>query len=242
MHCYFHTCVFVCVILRTWIRHKVVFYLQQKTTRRMGQSRWIVIDQIPRKRTPSFPSHESIVSRNAQKAKAVENCRYTVVPMGRRLKLCFAQLFLSISSVAAEQSHKYAKNTKLFTIERCNPLWEDNQVLRLCQAWSRQTCFWIMMILHMKFFYCSNTEHELKSYHNKTDWAHFVRMQDSWLQLKSDSISWRKTLQNSHNSQMQLLVVSTLCQETKIHLNQKVGSEGAPKLDPYWKLQHVACT
>ena len=26
------------------------------------------------------------------------------------------------------------------------------------------------------------------------------------------------------------------------HRNQKVGSEGTPKLDPYWKLQLVACT
>ena len=53
----------------------------------------------------------------------------------------------------------------------------------------------------------------------------FVWMQDSWLLLKSDSISWRKTLQNSHNSQMQWLVVSTLCQEMKNHLNRKVGLE-----------------
>ena len=35
--------------------------------------------------------------------------------------------------------------------------------------------------------------------------------------------------------------MSTLCQETKIHLNRKVGSEGTPKLGPYWKLQPVAC-
>ena len=35
-------------------------------------------------------------------------------------------------------------------------------------------------------------------------------------------------------------VVSTLCQETKVHLNQKVGSEGTPRLDPYWKLEPVA--
>ena len=59
--------------------------------------------------------------------------------------------------------------------------------------------------------------------------------------LKLDSISWRKILQNSHNSQMQWPVVSTLCQETKKHLHQKVGSEGKPKLDPYWKLQLVVC-
>ena len=32
-----------------------------------------------------------------------------------------------------------------------------------------------------------------------------------------------------------------LPRETKKHLNRKVGSEGTPKLGPYWKLQPVAC-
>ena len=125
-------------------------------------------------------------------------------------------------------------------IERWNPLWEDNRVPHLCQAWSRQTCLWVMMIMLTKI-YCKDTENELKSYHNKTDWANFVWMQDSWMLLKSDSISWQKILQNFHKSQIQWPVVSTLCQETKIRLNQKVGSEGTPKLGPYWKLQPVAC-
>ena len=121
------------------------------------------------------------------------------------------------------------------------PLWEDNRVPHSCQAWSRQTCLWIMMSMLTKIFYCKDTENEMKSYHSKTDWAHSVWMQDSWMLLKSDSISWRKILQNSHNSQMQWPVVSTLCQETKKHLHHKVGPEGTPKLDPYWKLQLVAC-
>ena len=51
------------------------------------------------------------------------------------------------------------------------------------------------------------------------------------------STSWQKTLRNSHNLQNQWHVVSTLCQETKVHLNQKVGSEGTPRLGPYWKSQ-----
>ena len=41
---------------------------------------------------------------------------------------------------------------------------------------------------------------------------------------------------------MQWPVVSTLCQETKKHRHHKVGSEGTPKLGPYWKLQLAACT
>ena len=98
------------------------------------------------------------------------------------------------------------------------------------------------MTLLAKIFYCNNKENELKNYHNKTNQVNFVWMQDFWMLLKSDSISWRKTLKNSHNSQMQWPVVSTHCQETKKHRNQKVGSEETPTLDPYWKLQHVSCT
>ena len=44
-------------------------------------------------------------------------------------------------------------------------------------------------------------------------------------------------LKNSHNSQIQWPVVSTLCQEMKNHLTRKVGFEGTLRLDPYWKLQ-----
>ena len=48
-------------------------------------------------------------------------------------------------------------------------------------------------------------------------------------------------LQNSTNSQMQWLVVRTLCQETKKHLHQKLGSERIPKLGPSWNLQPAYC-
>ena len=41
-----------------------------------------------------------------------------------------------------------------------------------------------------------------------------------------------KTLKNSHNSQIQWPVVSTLCQEMKNHLTRRVGSESTPKLGP----------
>ena len=52
----------------------------------------------------------------------------------------------------------------------------------------------------------------------------------------------KDTEEQSHNSQMQWIVVSTHCQEMKKHRNQKVRSEETPELDPYWKLQPVACT
>ena len=46
---------------------KWLFYWRIQTTRRMGQSCWANDDKICRGRTPSFPIHESIVMRNAQK-------------------------------------------------------------------------------------------------------------------------------------------------------------------------------
>ena len=107
---------------------------------------------------------------------------------------------------------------KPFTIERC-------------QAWSRQTCLLNDDPVH-KDLLLKKYEDELKSYHNKTDWVNFVWKQDSWQQLKSDSITWRKTLKNSHNSQIQWPVVSTPCQETKIYPEPKGWIKGNTKIGP----------
>ena len=71
-----------------------------------------------------------------------------------------------------------------------------------------------------KIFYCNSMENELKSYHNKTNWANFLRMQDFWMLLKLDNTSWRKTLRNPQKF-MQWPVVITLFQETKKLHNQK---------------------
>ena len=128
----------------------------------------------------------------SSKAKVMENCRYTIVPIWKRLKLFFAQLFLQTSSVFTEQSQKCAKSTKPFATDRGNPLSKENQVPHSCQGWSRQKCLWIVMTLLAKIFYCNSMENELESCHSKTNWANFVWMQNSWMLLKSDSISWRK--------------------------------------------------
>ena len=50
-----------------------------------------------------------------------------------------------------------------------------------------------------------------------------------------------KDTANSHNSQIQWPVVSTLFQEKKKHHNQKVGFEGTQKMGPYWKLRPATC-
>ena len=63
-------------------------------------------------------------------------------------------------------------------------------------------------------------------------------MQDFWVLLKLDSISWLKTLENNF---MQWPVVNTLFQGKMDHHNQEDGSRETQKLDPCWKSRPVAC-
>ena len=60
------------------------------------------------------------------KAKVVGNYQYTSVPMGIRLKLFFAQIFLLVSSVSTEQSQICVKNVKLAMLEQGELFWQDN--------------------------------------------------------------------------------------------------------------------
>ena len=46
------------------------------------------------------------------KAKVMENCRYTIQPIWKRLRLFFAYLFLQISSVFTEQSQKMCEENE----------------------------------------------------------------------------------------------------------------------------------
>ena len=117
-------------------------------------------------------------------------------------------------------------------IERRNPLWEGSRVPHSCQAWSTQTFLWRVMTVLTKIFYCKKYGEQIEKLSQQDKLSKYCMDAGFWMLLKSDSISWRKILQNSHNSQMQWLVVSTLCQETKKHLPQKVGSEGTPKIGP----------
>ena len=64
----------------------------------------------------------SPLSRGQLKSKGHGNCRYTMQPTRKRLRLFFAQLFLQTSSVFTEQSRRYLKSMKPFTRERRDPL------------------------------------------------------------------------------------------------------------------------
>ena len=62
------------------------------------------------------------------KAEEVENCQNTSVTMKIRLKLFFAQSFLSISSVSTEQSQMCVKNTVAVEQEQGKLLWQSNLI------------------------------------------------------------------------------------------------------------------
>ena len=84
---------------------KVVFYLQRKTTRRMGQSRRADDDQINAEKADTQSSEPQVHCLEERlKAKEVENYLFTSVPIGTKLRLYFEQLFLWMSSVSTEQS------------------------------------------------------------------------------------------------------------------------------------------
>ena len=170
------------------------------------------------------------------KAKEVENYRYTSVPMGIRLKLFFAQLFLLISSVSTEQSQMCEEYSTCQTwmgrpvlAGQSDPLFAPANLLIMTPRPSTENPAQEDLLQKYK--------ERVESVHNKIVWLKFVLMQDSEQQLKSDCTSWQSTLKSSHNLQNKWHVVSTLCQEMKNHLAQKVGFEGTPKFGPYWKLQ-----
>ena len=98
------------------------------------------------------------------KAKDMVNCRFTLQPFRKRLRLFFASANqLSLYGAVAEMCEEYEtlhdRSGRLDVVM-------DNQ---LCSVRSRQKFFWRMMIQQIKIFYWKNMENELKSYHNKTN-------------------------------------------------------------------------
>ena len=219
------------VIPLTWIRKEMVFYSWIQSTRRMGQNCRADDVNICRKQTPSLPIHESIIQRSAQKQRWWNTCQNTIALTRERLKLFFAQLFPSISSVFTEQSQICAKNVTPSMLEQGDLLWQDHLTHCSCQVWWKHTYLWPMIMHNKKQIYCKDIKNELKSYHIKTQWENFVLMQDSWPQLKSDSISQ--------------LTDSVTCREYTLPREEKLSEPKGwirrnTRLDPYWKSQPAA--
>ena len=91
------------------------------------------------------------------------------------------------------------------------------------------------MILRKKI-YCKSTKNEWKGSHSKIVWLNFVLLQDSWQQLRSDSISWPKTLKNSHN-----FTETVACREYTLPRDEKSSDpkgwiRGNTKIGPVLKV------
>ena len=116
------------------------------------------------------------------------------------------------------------------TIEGGDPLWEDNRVPRLYQVWSRQTFLWMMILTsRISSAKIRRTNWKVITTRQIEQILYGCRILDycwSWTVF-----SWRKTLNNSHNSQIQWPVVSTTlprdadASESKgwIRRNTKIG-------------------
>ena len=72
---------------------------------------------------PIFRATTPLSRGESSKAKDTENCRFTLLPTKKQLRLFFAKLFLQISSVSTEQSQTSVENMNPFTIDQGNLMW-----------------------------------------------------------------------------------------------------------------------
>ena len=105
-----------------WFRKEEVFYERRQSTRNLGQIGGKDVDWIRRKWMSNFPCYDTCPEVNS-KAKDMVNCRFTLQPFRKRLRLFFTWVFLQISSVFTEQWQKCVKYTKPFPTDRGDLMW-----------------------------------------------------------------------------------------------------------------------
>ena len=166
-----------------------------QSTKRMGQNCRANDVDICRKQTPSLPMPRVHVSRAVLKSKGGGklSIHYLCRP-GETIENCFSHNYFCKSAQSLRNSRrKCVKNTKPFMIEQWQPVVGGTILTHCsCQVWWRHTYLWPMILHNKEKIYCKDIRNELKSYHNKIEWVNFVLMQDSWSQLKSDSIVMTK--------------------------------------------------
>ena len=90
---------------------KVVLDQWRQSTRRMQPYGGEDDVRIGGKRLSNFPCYKSIVSEVDSKAKVMENCRYTMQPIWKRLRLLFRKIVsanqLSLYGAVAEMCEEY---------------------------------------------------------------------------------------------------------------------------------------
>ena len=218
------------VISRCLVRRKGGI-LQVKIVHKVNGTKWQRNDgDTRRKRTPSLSSHESIVQRSAQEQSPWKIIDTLLCRPGTIETFFFAHFL-----------QKCVKNMNLFMIERRNPLWEDSRVLHSCQAWSRQTRIWLWR---------SWSQRSSVAKIRRTNWKVFTTRQIVQILYgcRIPECCWNWTVFHDERH-CGILTIHRCSGLSWVHLakrwrfiwTKKVGSEGTPKLGPYWKLQLVAC-
>ena len=152
------------------VRNKVVFHWQRKTRRKMRSRRWIDDDQIRRKRTPSFPSNESVASRNAQKKRRWKIIYTLLCRWWYDWNCCSHNHFCQSaqylrSSLRFVWKVQYLSNTHAETCwgRAIRPIFRANWLIDDDTQHPR------LRFLHKKIF-CRSTKNEWKTFHNKINW------------------------------------------------------------------------
>ena len=170
------------------VQRKMVFCQCRQSKRRMGQNCRENDVDICKKHTPSLLSHEPL-SRGRLKSKGGEKLSIHYCADPGRIETVFRTIisvnqlstYGAVSNLCDECKTCHVRTGRPVVAGQSDPLFVPSVMKRHTHLWP--------MILRKKKIHCKNTKNELKSYHNKTNWANFVWMQDfrSGIPLNEDS-------------------------------------------------------
>ena len=165
------------------------------------------------------------------KAKDTENCRFTIVPTRQQLRLvshnCFCRSAQSLRSSRKHVWRMWILHDRSGQLDKV--MGQSIVLSEIKTEASLENDDPVYQNLLLQRY-----EERIKSLHGRTEWVNFAWMQDLFVLLRLDSISWLKTMENNST---QRLVVNTLFQGVTDHHSQKDGFRETPKLDPCWKLR-----
>ena len=190
---------------------------------------------------PVFPSHESIVQRSAQKQRWWKIVDTLSVPTSETIKTVFrtitsvnqlslygavAGIFEEYESVHDRTVRPVVRTVEFLVCAKCD---QDKRAFE--KWWSCTLIISIAKIQRTSGKACHNQNRLSKDLY----WCRIP--ENSWSRtILHDKTYWR--VLTIHRFSGQSWVYFTT--RWKIQLTRKVGSEGTPKLGPYWKLQPFA--
>ena len=206
----------------------------------MGQSRWIDDDQTRRKRTPSFPSHESIVPKNAQKQRRwtiIDTllCRWDTIETVFRTIISVNQL--SIYGAVPDLCEEYsARQTRTGETRVGRTIWP---IVRASKIIDNDT---------YTFDWNPAQEKLLQKYKERVE---RLSQQDRVIKNSTDA-GFLKTVEvgqyftTKHADEFAQFTEPVTCRENTLprdakSTDLKIGFEGTPKLDPCLKSQPATC-